>query len=228
MISNTFWHYFYTKTTKKGSIARGHDTRDRVHVNLLGDLLRLDLLVLSGDEHVARRLCRLLPPVLVDPLVDGVLVYESKLLAERLFKDVLVRDGDDVADELPDAVLEARHASDEVSHGVNLVPKRLELTLFQQVREVLDVDDDELLEVLLAEQRLALHEVGVGEVGERLEEDLRDGGQREVLGVELVQLEEGQVGLQVVGARVPRLHLHVALKGLDVFGIVALDALQHR
>ena len=73
----------------------------RVHVDLLGDFLRLDLLVLSGDEHVARRLCRLLPPVLGDPLVDGVLVDESELLAERLVEDVLVRDGDDVADELP-------------------------------------------------------------------------------------------------------------------------------
>ena len=47
-----------------------------------------------------------------------------------------------------------------------------------------------------------------------LEEGLRNGRQLEVLRVELVQLEEGQVGLQVVGARVPRLHLHVALKGL--------------
>ena len=50
---------------------------------------------------MARRLCRLLPPVLGDPLVDGVLVDESELLAERLVEDVWVRDGDDVADELP-------------------------------------------------------------------------------------------------------------------------------
>ena len=41
---------------------------------LLRDLLRLDLLVLAGDEHVARRLARLLPPVLLDPLqgVDSI------------------------------------------------------------------------------------------------------------------------------------------------------------
>ena len=66
---------FYTKTTRSvpplqspSCVGRGHDARDRVHVDLLRDLLRLDLLVLAGDEHVARRLARLLPPVLLDPL----------------------------------------------------------------------------------------------------------------------------------------------------------------
>ena len=50
------------------SVARGHDAGDRVHVDLFRDLLRLDLLVLTRDEDVARRLRRLLPTVLLDPL----------------------------------------------------------------------------------------------------------------------------------------------------------------
>ena len=50
------------------SVARGHDSGDRVHVDLFRDLLGLDLLVLTRDEDVARRLRRLLPTVLLDPL----------------------------------------------------------------------------------------------------------------------------------------------------------------
>ena len=59
----------------------------RVHVDLLRDLLRLDLLVRARDEHVALRLARLLSPVLLGPLVHGVLVDEVVLLAQRLDED---------------------------------------------------------------------------------------------------------------------------------------------
>ena len=53
-------------------------------------------------------------------LINCILVDQTELLAERLVQDVLVGDGDDVAHELSDAVLEAGHAPHQVSHGVNL------------------------------------------------------------------------------------------------------------
>ena len=70
-VRNTFRHYFTREATTKNvrcSVARGHDSGDRVHVDLFRDLLGLDLLVLTRDEDVARRLRRLLPTVLLDPL----------------------------------------------------------------------------------------------------------------------------------------------------------------
>ena len=42
-----------------------------------------------------------------------------------------------------------------------------------EVHPYLDVDDEIVLEVVLAEEGLAGHEVGVGEVGQGLQEDLR-------------------------------------------------------
>ena len=50
----------------------------------------------------------------------------------------------------------------------------------------------------MREETLAEHEVCVWQVGEGLEENLHDDLQVAVGGVELVQLQEGQVGLQII------------------------------
>ena len=63
----------------------------KTHGRTLSGLFLSLLLVLSKYS---------LLPLLGNSLADGVLVDEAELLAGRLFEDVLVRDGDDVADEL--------------------------------------------------------------------------------------------------------------------------------
>ncbi len=75
-----------------------------------------------------------------------------------------------MADELPDEVLEAGDASDEFPHGVDLGPEGLELAHLQQVVHVLDVLDHRLLQVFLSQEGLAADEVGVGQVGEGLQQ----------------------------------------------------------
>lgn len=59
-----------------------HDVRDTLQVDLLGDLLGLDLVLLVGDKDVAR--VALLPPVAVDPRVHGSLVLQAQKLAKGL------------------------------------------------------------------------------------------------------------------------------------------------
>lgn len=60
-----------------------------------------------------------------------------------------------------------------------------------------------------------------------LEENLHDDRQVEVSWIELVELEERQIGLEVVCVTVFGLHIHVALQRRDVLRVVALDAAKH-
>lgn len=71
-----------------------------------------------------------------------------------------------------------------------------------------------LVELLLAEQALAQHEVGVRQRRQRLEQDLGRRLCAEARRVELVQLEQGQVGLQVVAPGV-RAGIGAGLLGLE-------------
>ena len=50
---------------------------------------------------------------------------------------MLVGDGDDVADELPDGVVEPGHAPGQVAQRVDLRPEGLELAHLQQVGQEL-------------------------------------------------------------------------------------------
>ena len=59
----------------------GHDSGDGFEIDLFGDLLRLDVFLLVGDEDVAG--LRHLPPVLVDPLVDRVLFNQAQELVQH-------------------------------------------------------------------------------------------------------------------------------------------------
>ncbi len=98
-----------------------------------------------------------------------------------------------MADKLPDEVLEAGHASDEVAHRVDLVPEGLELAHLQEVVHVLekssngllrlrnrllsriilhlDVFNDGLFQVFLREKCLATNEVRVRKVGQSLQQN---------------------------------------------------------
>ena len=55
-----------------------------------------------------------------------------------LHLDVLIGDGDDVADELAHKVLEAGNAADQVAHAVDLAPERLELAHLEEVVQILE------------------------------------------------------------------------------------------
>lgn len=66
----------------------------------------------------------------------------------------------------------------------------------------------------------------MGEIGQGLEEDLNHHAQIVVGRVELVELQQRQVGLQVV-TLLPGLEVHIVLQSLDVLGVVSLDPLKH-
>ena len=64
------------------------------------------------------------------------------------------------------------------------------------------------------------------EVGQRLEKDLDHDLEVAVGWVELVQLQQRQVGLQVVSL-LSGLEVNIVLQGLNVLGVVSLNPLQH-
>ena len=66
----------------------------------------------------------------------------------------------------------------------------------------------------------------MGEIGQGLEEDLNHHAQIVVGRVELVELQQRQVGLQVV-TLLPGLEVHIVLQSLDVLWVVSLNPLKH-
>lgn len=73
--------------------------------------------------------------------------------------------------------------------------------------------------LVLAKETLAEDKVSVWEIGESLDEDLARHGALVGAGIELVQLEECQVGLQIISV-LPGLQLHIPLKCGDVLWVV--------
>lgn len=95
----------------------------------------------------------------------------------------------------------------------------------QQLPQVQDLPDGPLLLVGLVDHALAKREVSVGEVGEGLQQDLRRHCGLEEGGVELVQLQHSQVGLQIVGILLS-LRLHIALQRCQVLRVIPVDSPQ--
>ena len=221
--------HFYLHQNKSKLIARGHDTGDRFQINFLRNFLRLDRFFLIRDENEHGTLFVFgLPAVFRDPLVDDRFVHQSEKLAEGFLLDVLVRDRNYVTHELTNGIFESAYASNEVrGHGVHFVPKVFELRQLEEIVEEKNLFDHRFFQVFLAQQALAENEIGMREVGESLHEDLADGTDLETRRIELIQLQEGEVGLEVVSVLF-RLNVHVPFQRGDVLGIITFDALEHR
>merc|ERR1719270_1991628 len=129
------------------SITTGHDTGNTLNVNLLGDVPGLDDFLLVTDSH--KTSSSRLPSVLLHPIVDGVILDQAQELPHHLVLDGLVGDGDHVADEPPDAVLDPSHGLDQLRLLVDPLPEHLELAHLQQVSQVEDVGDLWLLQNFL-------------------------------------------------------------------------------
>lgn len=136
-----------------------------------------------------------------------------------LLLDRLERDADDVAHKLPDGLAEAGDLLEELRIFLHPRPEQREVALLQDVRQVDDLLDRVVVHLGRQQQTLAQDKVRVREVGQRLEQNRVRHIQVHHLRVELVQLQAGQVRLQVVLV-VLGLVLHVRFNHLQVFRIV--------
>lgn len=83
--------------------AVGHQPAQALEVDLLGDVLRLDGLLLLDDRH---HLTLVRPVVLLDPVVELLVVDVAEELREIHFVDGLEGGANDMADKLANGILE--------------------------------------------------------------------------------------------------------------------------
>merc|ERR1719234_1392326 len=228
-----FCNYFYSQS----SVARGHDGGYGVHINLLSDVPRLDDLLLAGYCHQV--VSAHLPAIQFYPGADSILLNQTQKLTQNRFLNCLIGDANDVANKLPDRVFKAFNTGHQVRLSMDLLPENLELAHLQQVGQVEQRLNLRLVQHLLAEKALAKDEIGVGKVGKSFQQDLHHNvhlvGHHLIFllllhvgvsWVELVELQQGQVGFQVI-TFLPRLKINIVLQGLDVLRVVSLNPLQH-
>merc|ERR1719282_597127 len=118
----------------ENSVAWGHYGGNRVHVDLLCNIPRLDDLFLARDSHEVVRAH--LPSVHLDPRANSVLLNQTEQLAQNRLLNSLVGDANDVANKLSDRIFKALYTGHQVCLSVNLLPEHLELTHLQQISKV--------------------------------------------------------------------------------------------
>jgi len=116
--------------------------------------------------------------------------------------------------------VEAGDVTEHAAVDLGALPEEGEVGALQDVGQVDDGLDILVLHLLGQQQALGHHEVRVRQAGQRLQQDGVGDVEVQHVRVELVQLEHGQVGLQVVGI-VLRLILHIGLQSLQMIRVVA-------
>lgn len=161
-------------------------------------------------------------------------VYTTQQLCQESPLYRLKRNSYYVTHELPYRILETYNPVAELRHGHHSVPKILKVTSFQDISQIHDLTNgivrhlkidettcrhafrkktiilhrlDETYK-LLAEQTLAQHEIGVRQIGQRLEEYLTRDIHVESVRIQLIELQHCQIRLQIVGV-LSRLYLHI-------------------
>merc|ERR1719333_428552 len=207
------------------SLQRRKHGRDVFEGDFLDDLFGLDVGILVLDEE--RSVAVVPPSVARDPLMQSRSVHAAQQLPQFLLLNVLIRDVDHVTNVFPHLIPKSVDAKsvDEFLVAFQRRPERLELTRLQQRGVVEDASEWILLAVQPSrlDQAFAHDQVRVREIRQRLKQDLPDGELVVISGVELVQFENGEVGLEVVGDFL-RLRVDVGLQSGEMLGIVSVDA----
>mmetsp|Transcript_16881 Transcript_16881/g.34438 ORF Transcript_16881/g.34438 Transcript_16881/m.34438 type:complete len:256 (+) Transcript_16881:155-922(+) len=177
---------------------------------------------LGGDDDDVLVLLRPCPGLFLDHALELRSRREVQQLRELLHFDGAVGGGDDAHDERPHGLLPALGLREDL-HVRGLLPEGLELGHLELLSEVHDIP--QALVVLFRDLVHAEREVGGRECHEGLQEDALHHVDVRGVGEEKVQLQEGEIGVDVVGAFL-QLLLEVLLQDLDGAALVTLLAIE--
>lgn len=126
-----------------------------------------------------------------------------------------------MANEFPDRIVKADNVRKFVGHQLDAIPERIEITLFQHIGQIDNFLDGFVGHLPGHQQTLAQRKIGVRKIGQRFEENCARNVFVQQQRIELVQLENGQIRLQVVGIFACLL-VDVVLEFLQMFRIVSV------